>query len=312
MPADSLDFKGLLHCRTIFILVYRTPGFPFSQDRIPLSTIALHRLSFFTMSQRERAYMDGTRADEQYGPEGVTSMKINPIRILILGPIGSGKSTFVAAAAKPGCNVETSDGGESCTQVCREYPTKHRFGQNPIMLIDTPGFEDPARDNVDILKEITRHVKGVSGIIYLHRCTDSRLDGDRRLNFEIIKAICGTEFYSRVVICSTFWDQTSGAPSRSHLTQHVDRMESLLNDPTAFGEVMKMGAEYREFWGNKEEPCLDVLSHFSSQRNAPKMAILDQLTKHHNQIQETKAGYIIEDRKKKNARAGGSGGYHRK
>ncbi|KAI0867547.1 hypothetical protein GGS24DRAFT_485228, partial [Hypoxylon argillaceum] len=118
--------------------------------------------------------------------------------------------------------------------------------------------------------------------------------------------MCGPEFYSRIVICSTCWDITQAVPSHGQPAKHTGRMESMLNDPEAFGEVMRGGAEYREFWRNNKDPCLDVLSHFASQRNAPPMAIVEQLARNNGQIKETTAGYIVEDKKKKkrNSRTG--------
>ncbi|KAI1739859.1 hypothetical protein F4680DRAFT_448474 [Xylaria scruposa] len=248
------------------------------------------------MSMEKDSSGDGQPASEERTPD--EQQAPNKIRILIMGPIGSGKSSFVEAAKEPGYTIKISDEAESCTRECMEYPTRYSSGHNQIFLIDTPGFEDPLTPNAAILKEIAKYIKDdkassisepISGLIYLHRCTDTRFDGDLRVNFEIIKAMCGREFYSRVVICSTFWNRTL----KDQLKQHRARMEKFLEH--AFGEVMKGGAEHREFWqGRKEDPCSEILNHFLSQRNHPKMAIEYELQK--KKLDETMAGHVAGDK----------------
>ncbi|KAI0184661.1 hypothetical protein EV127DRAFT_474127 [Xylaria flabelliformis] len=250
---------------------------------------------------------EGQPSHEAYPPSAEQSYSTTKkIRILIMGPIGSGKSSFVEAAREPGYDVKISDKANSCTDRCKEYPTKYSSGHNKIFLIDTPGFEDPLTPNAETLKEIAKYItegtqcnssgcdktssisEPISGLIYLHRCTDTRFDGDLKVNFEIIKAMCGPEFYSRVVICSTFWNQTL----KDRLQQHKTRMERFLEH--AFGEVMKGGAEHREFWKDREDPCSDILNHFLSQRNHPRMAIEHELQK--MKLNETKAGHVAGDK----------------
>ncbi|TRX88531.1 hypothetical protein FHL15_010570 [Xylaria flabelliformis] len=250
---------------------------------------------------------EGHPVDDAHPPSQEQSHSTTKkIRILIMGPIGSGKSSFVKAAREPGHDdVEISSKVDSCTHECTEYETKYSSGRNKIFLIDTPGFEDPQTPNANTLEKIAKQInegaqcdssgcdkassisEPISGLIYLHRCTDTRFDGDLKVNFEIIKAMCGPEFYSRVVICSTFWNHTL----KDRLQQHKTRMERFLEH---FEEVMKGGAEYREFWKDEEDPCSDILNHFLSQRNHPKMAIEHEFQK--RKLNETKAGHVAGDR----------------
>ncbi|KAI1157323.1 P-loop containing nucleoside triphosphate hydrolase protein [Nemania serpens] len=226
------------------------------------------------------------------GKPAASKSQPNPIRILVVGGMGTGKSSFVAAATGPSCNVEIGHGPDSCTSGCKEYPTKYSVGQNQIVLIDTPGFNDPQTPNAEILKKIASVVGGISGILYFYRCTDTRFDGDLRVNFEIIKTMCGPEFYSRVTICSTFWNTVTGNSSQEKLYQHRTRAENFLDDPRVFGQVMKGGAEYREFWKDEKDPCSDILQHFLSQRKPPNMAIINQLKKN-GKLDNTEAGRKI-------------------
>ncbi|KAJ8125625.1 hypothetical protein O1611_g8012 [Lasiodiplodia mahajangana] len=196
----------------------------------------------------QKKYNNAQKAKEK--DRVATPVHLDPIRILVVGPIGSGKSSFVAAAAAAsGRDIKISHEADSCTLHCTEYPTKYSSGNKQVFLVDTPGFEDPKKADADTLEQITKWIEGasVSGVVYLHRCTDTRFDADLKLNFEVIKAMCGPAFYSRIVICSTFWN----IASQDKFQQHKARVESFLADASAFGEVMQAGAEYREFWHEK-------------------------------------------------------------
>lgn len=46
----------------------------------------------------------------------------------------------------------------------------------------------------------------LSGIVYLHRITDTRLNGFIGNNLAIFKSLCGDAFYPRVVLATTGWD----------------------------------------------------------------------------------------------------------
>ncbi|KAI1742401.1 P-loop containing nucleoside triphosphate hydrolase protein [Xylaria scruposa] len=217
-------------------------------------------------------------------------------RILVLGLSGSGKSTFIAHAS--GREVEIGHGADSCTQVCKLYPSRYYTDGVQFDIVDTPGFDDPHRDDFEVLKDICEFLDNVSGIIYCHRITDTRLIGDSRLNLEIIKAMCGKRFYGRIVICSTMWNTLPRNPTQQQLEEPRARMEQLLS--TGFRDLMEAGARYMEFRADQSDPCLDILKSFSSLRFAPKMAILEQLS-HRRSVPETSSGKMIEEEHRRRA-----------
>ena len=85
-----------------------------------------------------------------------------------------------------------------------------------VRLIDTPGFDDSHRSDADVLQELAywlvraheKHIK-ISGIVYLHRITDPRLQGSHLRGLDIFKKMCGTEAYSGIVMATTRWDKVS-------------------------------------------------------------------------------------------------------
>ncbi|KAI1376171.1 P-loop containing nucleoside triphosphate hydrolase protein [Hypoxylon crocopeplum] len=218
------------------------------------------------------------------------SAQTKALRILVVGVAGSGKSTFISCAS--GHDVGIGHGAGSCTQVCSVYRSQYDVGGTQFDLIDTPGFDDPHRNDFDILKDISKTLDDVSGIVYCHRITDTRLTGDSKLNLEIIKAMCGKRFYGRVVICSTMWDTLPQNVTQQQLEGHRARMEQLLS--TGFRSLMEKGAKYVEFKADQPDPCLDILKFFSSLRFPPKMAILEQLSQSRG-VRETSPGRVIED-----------------
>ncbi|KAI0530323.1 P-loop containing nucleoside triphosphate hydrolase protein [Xylaria digitata] len=237
--------------------------------------------------------------DGEHSAPSQASVQAGTIRILVVGITGSGKSTLISSSS--GYNVGIGHDGDSCTQICKPYPAKYEIDGKKFELIDTPGFDDPKRNDFEVLRDITEFLDGVSGIIYCHRINETRLIMDSKLNLEIIKAMCGKRFHSRVVICSTMWDTLSENLTPQQLEKHQERMEQLLS--TGFRGLMESGAKYMEFRAGQPNACLDILKSFSSQRFPPRMAILEQISQKRN-VQETDSGKVIEEEHRRRAEEG--------
>jgi hypothetical protein len=85
------------------------------------------------------------------------------------------------------------------------------YSQSPkvhVALVDTPGFDNPERSDIEILDEFVQAIKGraLSGIIFLHRITDNRMAGSALRNLKLLTEVCGDEFFRNVVIVTTMWD----------------------------------------------------------------------------------------------------------
>jgi len=83
-----------------------------------------------------------------------------------------------------------------------------------IVLIDTPGFDDDVRSDVQILEDIARWLskKGymkenlLDGVIFLHPITLNRVGGSERKRTRLLEKILGSSAYNRVIIATTMWD----------------------------------------------------------------------------------------------------------
>jgi ankyrin repeat protein len=98
-----------------------------------------------------------------------------------------------------------------------------------IFLLDTPGFDDSHKADIDILEDIVvllryidEHKGRISGIIYLHRITDNRVSGSTVRNFDILRKLCGEGFFRHVVLVTTMWGEIGNAEGK-------DRQDQLVN-----------------------------------------------------------------------------------
>jgi hypothetical protein len=96
-----------------------------------------------------------------------------------------------------------------------------------VILIDTPGFDDSARTDTEILTEISQllafqYESGLSlkGLIYVHRITDIRYARSSVKTLNIFQKICGAKALKNVILVTTRWgevDQAQGAEREREL-----------------------------------------------------------------------------------------------
>ncbi|KAK0638652.1 P-loop containing nucleoside triphosphate hydrolase protein [Cercophora newfieldiana] len=138
----------------------------------------------------------------------------SPVTLLLIGPTGSGKSSFVKRVAKlKNGDIQIAHGNKACTNRCQEYTAMH--GGVKFSIIDTPGLHDEPNSNLHVLKEIASLLTAktgrngqplVTGAVYFHPITQKRFTGPSKLNLDVFKAICGPEFFRRVVFVTTMWE----------------------------------------------------------------------------------------------------------
>lgn len=117
-------------------------------------------------------------------------------------------------------------------------PYLYKFAsQSNVHLIDTPGFDDTSRDDTDVLRDIASWLTLVyqrridlRGVIYLHRITDTRMQGSALKNLFMFKKLCGPEGLKNVILATTMWENVD--------TEDGSRREADLRDTPEFWKTM--------------------------------------------------------------------------
>ncbi|KXN92932.1 hypothetical protein AN958_08402, partial [Leucoagaricus sp. SymC.cos] len=195
----------------------------------------------------------------------VEDLTCNDVIVVVMGPTGAGKSTFIQTVTdRHYDNNEVGHSLRSATsevsslritfkrQISRSQPSS-QLAQNPgnvhlnhpsaqpekrssLVLVDTPGFDDTEKSDLEVLKTIAEWLKKVcvpgqntptriSGILYLHRITDVRISGTVLKNFDMFQKLCGTDFYRRVALVTTMWPDESDKVTLSECERREKELE---------------------------------------------------------------------------------------
>lgn len=173
---------------------------------------------------------------------GVTKPNPWDMFFLVMGRTGSGKSTFIGrCTGKP---VTIGHGLYSCTNTI-DVSDYHWNGRR-IFLIDTPGFNDTKRPDVEILEALASSLSAsyangvrIHGVILLQPMSDNRMSGSSLRSIEMMKAMCGFARYDNLAIVTTMWPASPNYQDQERLEARYDELSS---DARFFGGLVKKGA----------------------------------------------------------------------
>ncbi|KAF8055867.1 P-loop containing nucleoside triphosphate hydrolase protein [Lyophyllum atratum] len=160
--------------------------------------------------------------------------------IVLVGPTGAGKSTFVNKLMN-NTVASVGDDLESHTTHIQPFDFAHPTGR--IVVIDTPGFDNTYVDDQEILRRIadwlarsyTAKMKFV-GVIYFHRITDDRMPRTATQNLDVFETFCGKDALKKVVLITTMWKDVSRNAGERNEAQMRDKFwkEMLANGSRMF------------------------------------------------------------------------------
>ncbi len=111
-------------------------------------------------------------------------------------------------------------------------PYEITIGSTALVLVDTPGFDDTNMSDFEILQTIATWLEAtfekgqlLSGVIYLHRITNTRVAGSARRALHVFQRICGEDNYKNVILATTFWNSIAHCEDIG-----VDREQQLLSN----------------------------------------------------------------------------------
>lgn len=193
---------------------------------------------------------------------------------------------------------KNSHKGASTTTI---YSHSYEDGRR-LYLIDTPGFDDSVRGDVEVLREqvyllaqIYRRGLQLSGIVYLHPITKNRVSGSSARNFRMLEALCGPEGLPNVVLLTTMWDQI--VPHSTQYREACVREKELIEYESFWGSMCRGGSKVRRFNGDTLSALvvLDLLTTRSNSRTPVRFQIQRELVDEGRELLETSAARQIMD-----------------
>ncbi|PPR02898.1 hypothetical protein CVT24_002282 [Panaeolus cyanescens] len=198
-------------------------------------------------------------------PLGREKFPHHSYRILIMGPTGAGKSSFVEAVAGPQSGIKISSGQlEGYTQEVTAYRIRGMTcNSRPIYLIDTPGFADAKVSDFQILTNVQQWVKdknllAVTKVLYIHPVTATRLPGSQKAVLSTFKALTGISSARDITVVTSMWDTALGKPSLRRAQSNFTELKR-----EVWKDFLKDGANITRFY-NTHASALRILDQVLS------------------------------------------------
>ncbi|TDL18001.1 P-loop containing nucleoside triphosphate hydrolase protein [Rickenella mellea] len=224
----------------------------------------------------------------------VTYLDKQPAIIAVMGATGVGKSSFINSAS--GHRLAVGHALDSCTQEIQEVRMEWGKEKTPVLLVDTPGFGGSSMSDTEVLRLIAKYLvtsagTKLAGVIYMHRISDSKVEGGTRRNFRMFQQLCGSEHLQQVVVVTTWWDQVN--------KQVAEQRERQLRESEALFKPMLNGGaslvRHEMLQDNGYSSAQSVLDHLFLPRVAINVKLQTQLVVEKKPLPATDAGSIISD-----------------
>jgi len=158
-----------------------------------------------------------------------------------------------------------------------------------VHLIDTPGFDDTNKSDIDVLKDIAtwltqsyKRKEWLSGILFLHPISAAKLTGGARRNLAMFKKLCGEDCFPSVVLATTRWDEVDIAIGEA-------REKQLKTTPGMWLEMIDSGSQYRRH-DRGEESAAEILDYMIKARRVFSATIQTEMVENGVSLQNTQAG----------------------
>ncbi|KAI1412212.1 P-loop containing nucleoside triphosphate hydrolase protein [Hypoxylon sp. FL1857] len=212
----------------------------------------------------------------------------NDLVIALMGTTGSGKSSFIKLCT--GRDVVVGHDLKSCTQDVQTYSFKHPSHLSfRVFLVDTPGFDDTHKSDSEILRTLTAWLTAtflngikLSGIVFLHRINQPRLQGSARRNVKLFEDLCGDTAFRNVILVTTMWDITEKGLAE-------EREKQLRSKREYWGYMVDKGSEILRH-DNSKESALQVIEHLIKKNSRVILNVQDEIVNGNQPLNQTTVG----------------------
>lgn len=215
---------------------------------------------------------------------GVDQFNHDDVIIVVMGPSGAGKTTFINHATDSELGV--GHGIEACTTEVQTSDPKI-VGNKTVYLLDTRGYDDAEENDTEVLRTNTialraLHEAGlkISGVIYVHSLS-GRWGAVAARTFDMFKELVGEEAMGNVLILTTMWDKESEACLK----------ESQLKEPKCFGVVLSQGARMVRY--SNDSGSAERILTLLVEKNPVVLRIQKELEKNGATLAATGAGQVF-------------------
>ncbi|KAF9030161.1 hypothetical protein BJ165DRAFT_1599418 [Panaeolus papilionaceus] len=156
--------------------------------------------------------------------------------ILILGPTGAGKSSFIEALASNTSLGISSNRLEGFTQSISAYQlinvkrTHPSYVDDPIYLVDVPGFSDTKISEMKILSMLKdwkakSRLSFFDRILYFMPINSPRLPGSQREVLRTFQALTGINTAEGITVVTTMWDCLGSETAKERGKRNFDQLQ---------------------------------------------------------------------------------------
>ncbi|KAK5110335.1 hypothetical protein LTR62_006043 [Meristemomyces frigidus] len=221
------------------------------------------------------------------------------VYILLMGPTGVGKSTFIRTASGDE-RVGIGHGLNSYTIDVEAFEFEHAGYR--VTLLDTPGFNDTHRGETEVLQSIAEYLElayrksvhgGLAGIIYLHSILDVPMSGSGLRNIRMFKKLIGQDALRKVVLVTARWGQVAklGDLKRAE-SRELELRENF------WAPMIQRGSRVARFDDTKGSALAIIMSLIGQQTVSQESVVLQiqsELADRKLPLAATAAGMIIND-----------------
>ncbi|KAF7761726.1 hypothetical protein Agabi119p4_9718 [Agaricus bisporus var. burnettii] len=249
-----------------------------------LKTLAINWMPGFGKKEEEKLGLLSPRPVDRdirsFTPIKPEDLTKNDVIIVIMGPTGAGKSTFIQTATPGYNNHAVGHGLQSFTSQITAVRMSFDDGTN-VVLVDTPGFDDTCLSDFDILQTVAKWLKNVrtreleiSGILYLHRISDNRMAQTPLKNLKMFQKLCGEDFFKKVILVTTMWPELESTETNGIASdEYYDEMNSCSNrekelETIYWSDMLNHGSTTKRFSNSKDSAwdIIDCIIDIESQK----------------------------------------------